>query len=136
MATRKLHLTSAICLAIFGGIIVVAARGYRSWQAHLAVVERANQTFFDETLCAETRARGDRIAQGLEQYKAAHGGYPKDLAGLVPDFLREIEPPTAGMPEWDYYCERDGTRFSLRFGVDDYYYPCQYYENGTWGINQ
>jgi hypothetical protein len=84
---------------------------------------------------AESMALGDGLVAAVERYKADHGRYPGGLDELVPAYLTEVVPPTAGTRAWDYNCSADGTKFVLRFSVAGGYPKC-YYQSGefrAWG---
>lgn len=68
---------------------------------------------WSEEKIRETQARGDLIIGALEKYRSDTGKYPKTLEQLAPNYLVEIEPPTAGKMEWQYLS--GGKNFSLYF---------------------
>lgn len=73
---------------------------------------------------AETQAwvAMGRVACALERHRLTAGGYPEDLAGLVPEFMTGIPPDPAGGGEL-HYRRIEGGRFTLysvgRNGRDD-----------------
>jgi len=64
---------------------------------------------------AETQLRGDRIAAALNNYRQDEGEYPTSLDALVPTYLSEVPPPTAGNGLWGYESYDRNSRFRLWF---------------------
>ena len=68
----------------------------------------------------ESRLRGNRIIEALEQYKTTQSFYPGTLQELVPTFLADIQNPLCGTRLWHYEVYGGGHQFSLGFqGSDD-----------------
>ncbi|MCP4591892.1 MAG: hypothetical protein GY842_14240 [bacterium] len=70
----------------------------------------------------ESKRIGNGIARALEAYYEDTGIFPASLDQLVPTYIDEIRPPTAGMPVWDYTSSED--YFGLSFGCGKDRYPC------------
>jgi len=60
---------------------------------------------------------GDRIVAMTLRFKREHGRYPTTLGELVPKYLPEIRPPSAGTREWHY--EVVGNEYVLWFAATD-----------------
>lgn len=80
---------------------------------------------------AESRDRATTIIGALDQYCAANGHYPRDLAELMPTYITVLPKPVAGYGEWKYRCGVDSSYFTLAFGQNDYCYPCYSYSSAT-----
>jgi hypothetical protein len=50
----------------------------------------------------ETTRRGDVLVQALNKYRADHGRFPRSLAELSPQYLKEIPQPDWGLRRWIY----------------------------------
>ena len=66
----------------------------------------------------ESKRRGNRIIEALDQYMEDHSLYPDDLAILVPEYLDTIEPPVAGNKKWVYWINESKKIFNLGFEDD------------------
>jgi hypothetical protein len=62
----------------------------------------------------ESKQRGDKIIAALKQFHADRGTYPRSLSELVPNYMKEIQPPTVNPAKWHF--NSDGNGFSLKFG--------------------
>ncbi len=62
---------------------------------------------------AETRHRGDRLVELLDDHRRRTGKYPAKLADLGGDDLLAPLVPTVGPRQWHYGSDRDGLRFGL-----------------------
>lgn len=84
-----------------------------------------------------SEAAAEKIILLLNHYKNATGDYPRTLEELEEYFWVTIEDVPSGYRNWDYrYVEKNN--FVLRFGENDSYYPCHYYESSTgeWSVDQ
>ena len=81
----------------------------------------------------QSKAIGNKILDAIDQYHADNGSFPERLEDLVPKYLKEVKPPTAGTREWQYG-RSDGTGWfetgepdcSLSFSRGRHHYPnCQ-----------
>jgi hypothetical protein len=73
-----------------------------------------NQNWHEREI-AESKTIGDLIFGALEGYRAKVGKYPNQLSELVPEFLSEIKPPTAGTKKWIYRVSPERTFCSITF---------------------
>jgi hypothetical protein len=85
---------------------------------------------------AETRARGERVAEALERYRATHGRYPVRLRQLAPDFIAALPMPLCGPDTWFYQQVDNGRSYRLRFGAigdryETYTIPGWDWDHGT-----
>jgi len=69
---------------------------------------------------------GDRIANALHHYYTKHGSYPGRLDVLVPTFIGQIDPPSAGLPTWRYTVSHDMKHYELSFCDNSDCYPRGY----------
>lgn len=66
---------------------------------------------------AETYKRAAAIIEAAEAYKASEGVFPGSLDDLVPRYIKQILPPTAGSKKvWHYQACEGGSSFNLWFG--------------------
>ena len=81
-----------------------------------------------ESSVAESQRRGDQLVAALERYKFDHKQYPPNLDALVPEYLGALPLPTAGDRTWRYEPLENGSKFHLRFAMDEKEYPvCRFY---------
>jgi hypothetical protein len=59
--------------------------------------------------------RGDVIVSALAKFKKDSGHFPSTLDGLVPKYLKQIDPPFADGPPWKYNASSSGASFTLTF---------------------
>jgi len=69
----------------------------------------------------ESKKRAEPIIVALEEYFSVHGTFPKRLEDLVPEYIEELPPPTAGTRQWRYKPRERA--FSLSFGYGKDHYP-------------
>ncbi|HSJ23205.1 MAG TPA: hypothetical protein VK929_00885 [Longimicrobiales bacterium] len=128
---RKLPVAEivVITLALAAGVFVY-------WWAHR-----------DQGALEELKERGAVIVDALQRYRAEHGTYPPDLAGLVPDYAARIEEPSWGLARWRYRrftpgdlaagAGRDEIYFQLSVAANESGYPVLFYDyvGGRWVLN-
>lgn len=57
---------------------------------------------------AETRRRGAEVSAAVDAYIQQHAELPPNLDVLVPDYIAQIKPPTAGDRQWEFGPSRGG----------------------------
>ena len=72
-----------------------------------------------------SQSRAVPIIKALEKYKDDRGRYPDSLAELVPKYIVQIDPPTAGDGKWRYRTLKDVLSYSLVFAGKEEF-PEQY----------
>lgn len=86
----------------------------------------------------ESVRRGDQIIAALHAYKARFGAYPANLTDLVPAFLTDVPPPTAGTQFWYYFRPADRSDFFI-LRVDQRLDGARYAEfksdDGSWYVS-
>jgi hypothetical protein len=74
---------------------------------------------------------GGAIVAGIEAYFTDHHRYPGALDELVPRYLPDIPPPTAGDGKWRYFSRAD--EYYLQFAVPSGYPSYNYHhKTGQW----
>lgn len=122
--TRRLVLLFSLMgmLAVVGSI-VGARNTMRDQQArHLGKVEGWSP---EQVYTSMARAR--RIISACHRYKDKHGRFPPSLDLLTPDFLRVVEPPATGNPDWIYSAYDGGQGMYLNFSANRAHFPGRSY---------
>jgi hypothetical protein len=79
---------------------------------------------------AESKGRGEEIIAALEHFRQDQGKYPAKLEELVPAYLKELRPPTAGNRKWKYVTSLNADGFLLYFQGDSNREPVVNRKNG------
>lgn len=135
-ATRRLVVLFAILgVAAVAGSIVGVRHALKDQQLrHSGQVEGWSA---DQVEVSMARAR--RIIHACHRYKDKHARFPATLDLLVPEYLRVVETPMTGNPDWIYTTYDGAQGMYLNFSANRAHFPGRSYASRRappWTFNE